>query len=203
MRYLSILLIYLLFSCVNAQQEETIVHIEPVLTEEDSTFIIPDEFIANQFDYPVGKPDSEGYFNAQKFGKNNHLGDDWNGLGGGNSDLGDPVYAIASGYVTFAQDYNPSWGNVIRMTHFLPDGEQVESLYAHCNEMFVTENEWVSVGDKIGTIGNAHGRYKAHLHLELRDRVGLSIGKGYDSNTEGYIDPTEFIEAHRIIGERN
>ncbi len=26
-----------------------------------------------------------GYYNAQVFGKNNHLGDDWNGVGGGNT----------------------------------------------------------------------------------------------------------------------
>lgn len=204
MKILPFLLIYLLFSCVRAQQEEKITESDPVSIEEDSTFAILPEFIANQFDYPVGKPDSKGYFNAQKFGKNNHLGDDWNGLGGGNSDLGDPIYAIASGYVTFAKDHNPSWGNVIRMVHFLPDGKQVESLYAHCNEILVSENQWVSVGDKIGTIGNAHGRYKAHLHLELRSEVGLSIGKGYDSNTEGYLDPTEFIDSHRtIISETN
>jgi murein DD-endopeptidase MepM/ murein hydrolase activator NlpD len=204
MKILPFLLIYLLFSCVRAQQEEKITESDPVSNEEDSIFVILPEFIANQFDYPVGKPDSKGYFNAQKFGKNNHLGDDWNGLGGGNSDLGDPIYAIASGYVTFAKDHNPSWGNVIRIVHFLPDGKQVESLYAHCNEILVSENQWVSVGDKIGTIGNAHGRYKAHLHLELRSEVGLSIGKGYDSNTEGYLDPTEFIDSHRtIISETN
>lgn len=203
MRFLPILLIYVLFSCANAQQEENITRSESISIEEDSTFIIPPEFIANHFDYPVGKPDSKGYFNAQKFGKNNHLGDDWNGLGGGDSDLGDPVYAIASGYVTFAKDHNPSWGNVITIAHFLPDGQQVESLYAHCNEILVTKSQWVSIGEKIGTIGNAHGNYKAHLHLELRNQLGLPVGKGYDTNTDGYLDPTEFIDSHRTITETN
>ena len=197
MRSLPLILLYLLFSCANAQQEEKSAAKEiPVITE-DSTFVVPPEFLADHFDYPIGKPDGKGYFNAQKFGKNNHLGDDWNGLGGGDSDLGDPIYAIASGYVTFARDHNPSWGNIIRIVHFLPDSSQVESLYAHCNEILVSKNQWVSAGDKIGTIGNAHGNYKAHLHLELRDEIGLPVGKGYDSNTEGYLDPTAFIDSHR------
>ena len=203
MRSLPFLLLFILFSCVNAQQENKIIESEPVSKDIDSTFLIPPEFIADRFDYPVGKPDAKGYFNAQKFGKNNHLGDDWNGLGGGNSDLGDSIYSIASGYVTFAKDHNMSWGNVIRIVHYLPDSSQVESLYAHCNEILVKENQWVSLGDVIGTIGDAHGSYKAHLHLELRDQVGLPIGVGYDANNEGYIDPTEFIESHRIITEPN
>ncbi len=41
----------------------------------------PDD-IANAFDYPVGKPDAVGYYNAQPFGKNHHLGDDWNAVTG-------------------------------------------------------------------------------------------------------------------------
>lgn len=199
MRILPFILLYLLFGCANAQQDENLSAETSHSKTKDSTFIILPEFTANHFDYPVGKPNANGYFNAQKFGKNNHLGDDWNGLGGGDSDLGDPVYAIASGYVTFAKDHNPSWGNVIRIVHFLPDSTQIESLYAHCNEMFVKENQWVSVGEKIGTIGNANGQYKAHLHLEMRDQIGMPIGVGYDSETEGYLDPTAFIESHRSL----
>lgn len=203
MRSLYFLLLFVLFSCVSAQEEQQSYFAETVPVTQDSTFVVPPEFRANRFDYPVGKPDAKGYFNAQKFGKNRHLGDDWNGLGGGDSDLGDPIYAIADGYVTYATDHNNSWGNVIRITHYLPDSTQVESLYAHCSTMIVKENQWVSIGDKIGAIGNAHGNYKAHLHLELRDEVDLPVGVGYSTNTEGYIDPTEFIESHRVISETN
>ncbi len=203
MKTLPILLLAVLFSCVNAQQNDEIQPSHNETASKDSSFVVPSEYVADQFDYPVGKPDAKGYFNAQGFGDNTHLGDDWNGLGGGDSDLGDPVYAIADGYVTFAQEHNASWGNVIRIVHYLPDSSQVESLYAHCNEILVKENQWVSVGDQIGTIGNANGRYKAHLHLELRYEVGMPIGGGYDSDTKGYFDPTGYIERHRKVPNRD
>jgi murein DD-endopeptidase MepM/ murein hydrolase activator NlpD len=203
MRPVYFFLLFALLSCVNAQQEQQTPVSKTFEAEIDSIFAIPDEFIASRFDFPVGKPDAKGYFNAQKFRKNNHLGDDWNGLGGGDSDLGDPIFAIADGYVTYATHHNHSWGNVIRVVHYLPDSSQVESLYAHCDTILVKEHQWVSIGDQIGTIGNAHGNYKAHLHLEVRDEIGMSVGVGYSSETDGYVDPTAFIESHRVIPPSN
>ena len=44
--------------------------------------------------------DAVGYYNAQEFPENDHLGEDWNGVRGGNIDLGDPIYSIAHGYVS-------------------------------------------------------------------------------------------------------
>ena len=67
-----------------------------------------EEFLANSFDFPVGKPDGYGYYNAQKFGENNHLGDDWNGVGGGNTDYGDSIFSVANGQVIFAEDVVPA-----------------------------------------------------------------------------------------------
>lgn len=153
--------------------------------------------VTNGFDFPVGKPDAVGYYNAQKFGENNHLGDDWNATTGGNSDLGDPIYNIANGYVSFAENIGGGWGNVIRIIHYLPDGTQIESLYAHCDQILVTKGDYVPKGFLIGTIGNNNGQYLAHLHFEIRSTPGLAIGGGYDINTEGYLDPTKFILAHR------
>ncbi len=159
----------------------------------------PPELIADGFDYPIGKPNGNGYYNAQPFGKNTHLGDDWNGLGGGDSDLGDPIYAIAHGKVSYADDFGGAWGNVIRIVHYLPDSSRVESFYAHCDTILVEEEMWIEKGTQIGTIGNNHGGYPAHLHLEIRDDLSLPIGKGYSSNQAGYLNPTEFIKKHRNL----
>lgn len=154
------------------------------------------------FDFPVGKPDAKGYYNAQKFGKNNHLGDDWNGNGGGNTDYGDPIYSISNGTVTEAVQFYGGWGKVIRIAHeWYESGKQkkVESLYAHMDTMLVKVGDQVNKGQLIGKIGNAEGIYYAHLHLEIRDGIGYELGGGYSTNTKGYLDPTAFIKSHRII----
>jgi len=162
----------------------------------DSIFIKNLEYKASDFDFPVGKPDANGYYNAQKFTINNHLGDDWNGKGGGNTDLGDPLYAIGNGYVNFAEDIGGGWGNVIRIVHTYK-GNYYESLYAHCDKISIKKGSFVTKGMQIGTIGNAGGAYYAHLHLEIRDSILMDIGGGYSKNTEGFLDPTKFINSNR------
>ncbi len=192
------------FLCCESRKKQVKLKIETTNTKVppetlilQDTFVYKDDYVAKSFDFPIGKPNAKGYYNAQKFGKNNHLGDDWNGLKGGNSDLGDSIYAIANGYVSFAEDIDSGWGNVIRIIHKLDNGKEIESLYAHCDTILVKKNQWLKKGDLIGTIGNAGGIYYAHLHLEIRDETNLSIGAGYSNNTKGYLDPTEFIKNHR------
>ncbi|MBQ4821153.1 M23 family metallopeptidase [Aquimarina sp. MMG016] len=159
----------------------------------DSIFKNNPEFISKSFDFPVGKPNAKGYYNAQKFRNNNHLGDDWNGVGGGNTDLGDPIYSIGHGYVSFAENIGGGWGNVIRIIHQY-QGKYYESVYAHCNTINVQKGDLIKKGAMVGTIGNAGGLYYAHLHLEIRDNIFMDIGGGYAEDPTGYLDPTKFIK---------
>ena len=147
------------------------------------------------FDFPVGPPDAVGYYDAQPFGTQLHLGNDYNGNGGGDTDLGDPVHAIARGKVVFAEDIGGGWGNVVRVVHAC-ETFTVESIYAHLDAIDVAVGESVARGGVVGTIGTAGGLYFAHLHLELRDAAGLPIGGGY-GEADGHIDPAAFIRAHR------
>lgn len=155
--------------------------------------------VCDGFDFPVGPPDARGYYDAQPFGVNDHLGNDWNGNGGGDSDLGDPVHAIAAGVVSEATDHGGGWGNVIRIVHACDEvpGHEVESLYAHLDMIEVQPGQRIGRGERIGTIGTAGGQYRAHLHLELRARRGLPLGGGYSKDTDGYLDPSAFIRRHR------
>lgn len=169
-------------------------------TDYQQLFADNPAYVAQAFDYPVGKPDAKGYYNAQKFTENNHLGDDWNGTGGGNTDLGDPVYVIGHGYVSEAYNAGGGWGNVVRVIHQYKIDQKhfwVESLYAHLDTILVTRGQWIKKGESIGTIGNANGQYYAHLHLEIRRVLDLPLGGGYSSDTTGYLDPTQFIKDHR------
>ncbi len=42
----------------------------------DEIFLGREEYIVDGFDFPVGKPNAKGYYNAQKFTENYHLGKD-------------------------------------------------------------------------------------------------------------------------------
>jgi murein DD-endopeptidase MepM/ murein hydrolase activator NlpD len=157
-------------------------------------------FRANGFDFPVGIPDAAGYYKALNFGDKNHLGEDWNGRGGGNTDLGDPVHVVANGLVVDAKEVCCGWGNVVRVVHKISDDPAkafVETVYAHLHTVRVKPGDLIKRGMQIGSIGNAKGRYAAHLHLEMRDFVGMSLGPGYSEDRFGYVDPTGFIRKHR------
>jgi murein DD-endopeptidase MepM/ murein hydrolase activator NlpD len=155
---------------------------------------------ATRFDFPLGSENGALAYNAQPFTQNKHLGDDLNGIGGENSDLGDPIYCVADGRVLLARDGGPGWGNVIIVLHaYIDKGERkyVQSYYGHVQEMLVHASDDVRRGRKIATVGTANGRYFAHLHFEMREFITPFIGPGYREDTHGWLNPTQFIEEHR------
>ena len=156
--------------------------------------------LAARFDFPLGSENGAMAYNAQRFTENHHLGDDLNGIGGENSDLGDPIYAVADGRVLLAWEAGAGWGNVIILLHaYGENGERkyVQSYYAHLESILVHGGEDVRRGQKIATVGTAGGRYFAHLHFEIREFITPFIGPGYREDTRGWLDPSAFIEAHR------
>lgn len=168
--------------------------------EYEGIFYRNQSYLVDGFDYPVGKPDGDKYYKAQRFLDNNHLGEDWNGVGGGNTDLGDPVYSVGNGLVTFSRDVCCGWGKVIRVAHRLighPEYKYVETVFAHMHSVNVKTGDLIKRGQQIGTIGTANGRYRAHLHLELRNFMNMSLGPGYSEDSFGYLDPSDFIAVNR------
>ena len=155
---------------------------------------------AARFDFPIGSENGAFAYNAQRFTENRHLGDDLNGIGGENSDLGDPVFAVADGEVIFAGEAGPGWGNVIIVLHAHEENgarKFVQSYYGHVETILVAPKQKVHRGEQIATIGTAGGRYWAHLHFEMREFTTPFIGLGYRDDTRGWIDPNAFIAAHR------
>ncbi|MDC0049561.1 M23 family metallopeptidase [Verrucomicrobia bacterium] len=168
------------------------------LSVSDYAEILP----ATGFDFPVGAPDAQGYYKARGFWPNGHVGEDWNGKGGGNSDLGDPVYAIGQGIVVQSRDVRRGWGNVIIIRHAFIDkngaAKLLDSLYAHLDSRNVVLNQIVKRGQKIGTIGNNRGMYLAHLHFETRKNLAIGMHRSSFSKTySNYYSPTSFIRSHR------
>ena len=163
--------------------------------------------IANKFAYPISnkeyvteaKDNKDEWYNATNFGQDFHLGEDWNKNSGGNTDCGEPVYAIGNGVIVYAQNAGKGWGNVLIIEHTLPDGRKVESLYGHLQEFLKTSGE-VKKRELIAKIGNADGKYLCHLHLEIRDDtcpMWHTTGSGYSGETKGWLEPSEFIDLHR------
>src|SRR5690606_2508759 len=79
-----------------------------------------------------------------------------------------PVYAVASGVVTFAGRL-PVWGNVIIIKHdpLKGSGKVMYSRSAHVESMNVQVGQRVQRGDQIARVGNAFGVYAYHLHFDL------------------------------------
>jgi len=159
--------------------------------------------VADGFDFPVGKPDAQGYYKARGFRSHGHMGEDWDGIRGGDTDLHDPIYCIGDGIVVFARDCKMGWGNVIIVRHSYREGgsiKNVDSFYGHVDTMLVHRGQVVSRGQQIATIGNAHGLYDAHLHLELRKNIEIGMSRAkFAQDSSNYFDPTQFINAHRRL----
>jgi hypothetical protein len=160
--------------------------------------------LADGFDFPVGKPDAAGYYKFRGYWPNGHLGEDWNGKGGGDSDLGAPIYAMGRGVVIFSQNIGVGWGNCILVRHVFreQDGRiaMVDSLYAHLNERKVRLHELVEKGQLVGTMGGNNGMYAVHLHFEVRKNLHIGMNRNsFARDSSNYHSPTAFINAHRVL----
>lgn len=159
--------------------------------------------LALRFDPPMGTENGGLVYNAQKFWEMNerrgghHTGDDLNGIGGMNTDLGDPVYCTADGLVLYAAEPSPGWGKIVVVAHRTGGEKILHSMYAHLNEIQVTPGNLIARGKKLGTVGTANGYYPAHLHFEIRASDGVDIGAGYAADPLNHLDPTATVDSLR------
>ena len=161
---------------------------------------------ALRFDPPLGSNHGGLVYNAQKFWEMNdkrgghHTGDDLNGIGGMNTDLGDSVFCTADGRVVYAGEPSPGWGKLVVIAHTAADGRPLHSMYAHLHRIDVAPGALVPRGGKVGTVGTANGYYPAHLHFEMRTSDGVDIGAGYAMFPLNRLDPTATIAGLRNAG---
>ena len=107
------------------------------------------------------KPVQSGYTITSRFGTRSsgmHRGLDIA------APTGTPIYAAASGTVIASGWSTTGFGYFIRVAH----ANGVETLYAHCSQLFVSEGEYVSQGQHIGDVGSTGWSTGPHLHLEIR-----------------------------------
>lgn len=160
--------------------------------------------LADGFDFPVGKPDAGGYHKARGYWPNGHLGEDWNGDGGGDTDLAAPIYAMGRGVVIFSQNIGVGWGNCILVRHVFREADgrigMVDSLYAHLHERKVKLHDLVEKGQLVGTMGGNNGMYPVHLHFEVRKNLQIGMNRSqFARDNSNYYSPTAFINARRQL----
>lgn len=160
--------------------------------------------LADGFDFPVGKPDADGFYKARGYWPNGHLGEDWNGRGGGDTDLGEPIYSIGRGVVIFSQNIGVGWGNCILVRHIFREADgkvaMVDSLYGHLHERKVKLHDLVEKGQLVGTMGGNNGMYPVHLHLEVRKNLQIGMNRSsFARDSSNYYSPTAFINARRVL----
>jgi murein DD-endopeptidase MepM/ murein hydrolase activator NlpD len=184
---------------------------------------------ATEFRHPLGDGtitaanDGDGYYVAQGFNVPNpslngsfHLGVDWNGEGGGDTDLGEIVRAIANGRViAVVADQGAStthFGNYVVVQHDLPSPtlvngvpvDRVNSIYAHLNSVeALSVGDPIAIGQQLGTLGKSGYADIAHLHFEMTTGSTLPTSDdGYNpaGAPAAWIDPVAFIVGDRKTG---
>ncbi len=157
--------------------------------------------LAVRFDVPLGSHHGALTYNARAFRIKNHLGDDLNGIGGENSDLGDPVHAAAAGRVVYVGSPGAGWGKMLILAHRLPPGDEagpvVQTMYAHLDEIRVKPGQLVKRGETVATVGTADGAYLAHLHFEVRQGPYINPAEGYADTPLNRLSPQDFIQRRR------
>jgi murein DD-endopeptidase MepM/ murein hydrolase activator NlpD len=77
-----------------------------------------------------------------------------------------PVFAAASGRVTFAGFSLGGWGNLVTIAH----GAGARTMYAHLSRVSVRVGQYVQSGQRVGRMGSSGHSTGPHLHFEVRVR---------------------------------
>ncbi len=78
--------------------------------------------------------------------------------------IGQAIFAAASGKVTFAGWNDSGYGNLVIVDH----GGDLRTWYAHLQYIVVTAGQAVNAGDQLGTMGASGNADGWHLHFEVR-----------------------------------
>ena len=77
---------------------------------------------------------------------------------------GTSISAVADGTVDYARFNSGGYGYLVIISH----GNGVQTYYAHCSKLFVSEGDTVSAGDVIAAVGSTGHSTGNHLHFEVR-----------------------------------
>ncbi len=170
-----------------------------------ATYVFPNLPEADGMVTPMCPPDGDGATVTLPFLTEQHLGEDW-ATAPGNGTQGQPVYSVADGWVSVARDFQNGWGKVVMICYRMPAGRWppvMEIMYAQLGTVDVAPGDFVKKGQKIGTVGvvmvGSTVLNMPHLHWEVRQAVDLGPGGGFSEHRDGWLSPTEQLQAHRGV----
>ena len=112
---------------------------------------------SNGFIWPTKKAGS--YVSCGIWGYKGHTGTDIAGVGKGAN-----IYAAAAGTVVRVKWNTTGYGYHLMIDH----GGGIQTLYAHCSNMYVKVGQYVNQGDIIAAVGSTGRSTGPHLHFEIR-----------------------------------
>lgn len=77
--------------------------------------------------------------------------------------IGTPIYAPKEGRVV-----SSGWSGSFGLTIIIRHNNGLTTLYAHQSKLFVKAGQWVTTGQRIGSVGNTGRSTGPHLHFEIR-----------------------------------
>ena len=76
---------------------------------------------------------------------------------------GTPVYAAASGTVTFSGWNSTGYGYLVIIDH----GNGYQTYYAHCSALYVSAGQYVNQGQNISAVGSTGNSTGPHVHFQV------------------------------------
>jgi murein DD-endopeptidase MepM/ murein hydrolase activator NlpD len=130
----------------------------------------PEPFEAyDKFNFPVDMSIAQvsewGYWDG---GYHGHTGIDFA------APRGTEIFAVADGIVTFAE-WHGLYGRLIIIRHAENNWQSALTLYAHCDVLFVSEDDTVTQGQVIALVGDSGAAADTHLHFEVTNMFGQSL----------------------------
>ena len=175
-----------------------------------------DPGLANGFDFPAGGPEGKAPYICQTTRRKysgwkvtfrpgeteadsgqRHTGEAWNGSGGGATDAGQPVFAVATGMVRDVKE--TTRGPALTIEHrFVENGglHTVWSISAGLADVKLKAGDPVKRHQQIGTIANQGAGAMVQLYLEIRTQWPPPDEA---DSVAGCESPSEFIRKHRNL----
>lgn len=196
--------------------EELTAPAEPAAPHLELAKKLFDPGLANGFDFPAGGPEGRDPYiakatrrkysgwkvtgkpgEAEADSDRRHTGEAWNGSGGGATDAGQPVFAVASGMVREIKD-TPRGPAVIIEHRFVENGalRTVWSISAGLSDVKLKAGDPVKRRQPLGSIADPGAGATVQLYLEIRTQWPPPEGADPAAGCE---PPSEFIRTHRKL----